>query len=47
MSSINSAMRIILRDYNNLKNPRVSVADINRGNLQIAHATNGVLLPTK
>ena len=45
--SVNSAMRIILRDYNNLKNPRVSVADINRGNLQIAHAINGVLLPTK
>ena len=45
--SVHSGMQIDLGDYNKLKDPRVSVADINRGNLQIAHAINAVLMPTK
>jgi uncharacterized surface protein with fasciclin (FAS1) repeats len=38
---------IDLGDYSKLKDPRVSAVDINRGNVQIAHAIDGVLLPTK
>ena len=38
---------INLGDYSKLKDPRVSAVDINRGNVQIAHAINAVLLPTK
>lgn len=38
---------INLGDYSKLKDPRVIAADINRGNVQIAHAINAVLLPTK
>lgn len=45
--SVNSASRIRLGDYSKLKDPRVSAVDINRGNLQIAHAINAVLMPTK
>jgi len=45
--SVNSAMKIDLGDYHKMKDPRVITADINRGNLQIAHAINAVLMPTK
>ena len=45
--SVHMGQHIDLGDYSKLKDPRVSVADINRGNLQIAHAINAVLLPTK
>lgn len=45
--SVYEGMHIDLGDYNKLKDPRVSAVDINRGNLQIAHAINAVLLPTK
>ena len=45
--SVHEGMHIDLGDYNKLKDPRVSAVDINRGNLQIAHAINAVLLPTK
>jgi uncharacterized surface protein with fasciclin (FAS1) repeats len=38
---------INLGDYSKLKDPRVVSVDINRGNLQIAHAIGAVLLPTK
>jgi len=38
---------ITLGDYSKLKDPRVIATDINRGNLQIAHAINAVLRPTK
>jgi uncharacterized surface protein with fasciclin (FAS1) repeats len=41
--------KIELRDYSALKNPMVVLAmvDINRGNRQVAHAIDAVLLPTK
>lgn len=41
--------RIELGDYNKLPNPTVilSMLDINRGNLQVAHAIDAVLLPMK
>jgi len=41
--------KIELRDYSALKNPTVilSAVDINRGNRQVAHAIDAVLLPTK
>lgn len=40
---------ITLNDYNKMKNPMVVVskADINRGNLQVAHPIDAVLMPTK
>ncbi len=44
--SVHAGMHIDLGDYSALKDPRVSAADINRGNRQIAQAINAVLLPT-
>jgi uncharacterized surface protein with fasciclin (FAS1) repeats len=40
---------ITLNDYNKMKNPMVVVAkaDINRGNLQVAHPIDAVLMPNK
>lgn len=40
---------ITLKDYNKLKDPMVVVskADINRGNRQVAHPIDAVLMPTK
>lgn len=39
--------RILLKDKaRDIKNPKVIVTDINKGNKQIAHAINRVLLPT-
>jgi len=45
--SAKGGKQIDLGDYSKLKDPRVVSVDINRGNLQIAHAINAVLLPTK
>ena len=48
--SVTSAPAIILRDYNpKLANPRVNLdqVDINKGNKQVAHGINAVLMPTK
>jgi uncharacterized surface protein with fasciclin (FAS1) repeats len=47
---VTGAPAIILRDYNpKLANPRVNLdqVDINKGNKQVAHGINAVLLPTK
>ncbi len=47
---VTSAPAIILGDYNtSLANPRVNLdqVDINKGNMQVAHGINAVLLPTK
>ncbi|MEI6362863.1 MAG: fasciclin domain-containing protein [Actinomycetes bacterium] len=47
---VTSAPAIILGDYNpKLANPRVNLdqVDINKGNKQVAHGINAVLLPTK
>lgn len=41
------ARTIVLKDRDpDFKNPRVVVTDINKGNRQIAHGINGVLLPS-
>jgi len=45
--SVKGGKQIDLGDYSKLKDPRVISVDINRGNLQIAHAIGAVLLPTK
>ena len=44
-----SGTRIQLIDYSSLRDPKVilKATDINRGNLQIAHGIDSVLLPTK
>jgi uncharacterized surface protein with fasciclin (FAS1) repeats len=47
---VTSAPAIILGDYNTkLANPRVNLdqVDINKGNKQVAHGINAVLMPTK
>jgi uncharacterized surface protein with fasciclin (FAS1) repeats len=47
---VTSAPAIILGDYNtSLANPRVNLdqVDINKGNKQVAHGINAVLMPTK
>ena len=47
---VTSAPAIILGDYNpKLANPRVNLdqVDINKGNMQVAHGINAVLMPTR
>lgn len=48
--SVTGAPAIVLKDYNpKLANPRVilSQVDVNKGNKQVAHGIDAVLLPTK